>query len=921
MRPIHLTMSAFGPYAGRIDLPLEQLGSSGLYLITGDTGAGKTTIFDAITFALYGEASGAQREPAMLRSQYALPDTPTWVELTFAYRDRIYRVRRNPEYARPARRGTGIAVEKASAELHLPDGRVIARQRDVDAEIRLILGVDRSQFLQIAMIAQGDFLKLLLASTDDRKRIFRQIFQTERYQLLQERLKDEAGRLRDEYEAVRRSLRQYIGGIVCAPDDVRAHDVGQARAGELPLSETRTLIAELLESDARQAEQTRVRLDAFEKELEELTRRRTQAEALRQDRTRQAEIQTEADRAQLRLKLCRVTQEQLEIRRPELTQLDGSAAVLQAQLPEYDALDRNRAEAASQTQALDRLRAGQTACAEEAARQAETLRQYTEMRSVLEKAGAELARLEAERDQLAERRKALNALAQDMKAYDRTAAELEKAQADYQAAAADAQRKSERYDAQRRAYLDAQAGVLAAELADGVPCPVCGSLHHPHPAPRPEAVVDRRALEQSAQRAQQAEKAAQTASERAGQLRGAVQEKRRALQSDVAALIGECPPDQVRNRLNALFIQVRDRLSAVSGRIESENERIRQMDEIDRRRTALEEARQQAEQRLTAQKEAIAAAESRLKSLQAQIAERCAKLQYESRAAAESELERLQRQKSALRQALEQAAERTAQSEKHLEQLNGRLTQLTERLKDAPEWDLAQLAERQAACQAEKAACAKADQAVQLRLNTNRTALAEINRTAARQETLEQEWAAVRALANTANGAVPGREKVMLETYVQTACFDRIIARANTRLLQMTSGQYELLRRRTAADIRSQSGLELDVRDHYNGTTRSVKTLSGGESFQASLALALGLSDEIQSAAGGVQLDTMFVDEGFGSLDEEALHQAIRTLTELTAGNRLIGIISHVAELKDRIDRQIIVRKLPSGGSTAKIQI
>ena len=198
MRPIHLTMSAFGPYAGRIDLPMEQLGSSGLYLITGDTGAGKTTIFDAITFALYGEASGAQREPAMLRSQYALPDTPTWVELTFVYRDRIYRVRRNPEYARPARRGTGIAVEKASAELHLPDGRVIARQRDVDAEIRLILGVDRDQFLQIAMIAQGDFLKLLLASTDDRKRIFRQIFQTERYQLLQERLKDEAGRLRDE---------------------------------------------------------------------------------------------------------------------------------------------------------------------------------------------------------------------------------------------------------------------------------------------------------------------------------------------------------------------------------------------------------------------------------------------------------------------------------------------------------------------------------------------------------------------------------------------------------------------------------------------------------------------------------------------------------------------------------------------------
>ena len=205
------------------------------------------------------------------------------------------------------------------------------------------------------------------------------------------------------------------------------------------------------------------------------------------------------------------------------------------------------------------------------------------------------------------------------------------------------------------------------------------------------------------------------------------------------------------------------------------------------------------------------------------------------------------------------------------------------------------------------------------RIEANQLALANIRAKVGELGVLETHYAWVKALSNTANGTISGKEKVMLETYIQMTYFDRIIARANTRFMVMSGGQYELKRRKEAENNRSQSGLDLDVIDHYNGTERSVKTLSGGESFKASLSLALGLSDEIQASAGGVKLDTMFVDEGFGSLDEESLDQAMKALSSLADGNRLVGIISHVADLKNRIDKQIVVTKQRSGGSRAEI--
>ena len=249
MRPIKLTVSAFGPYAGKTILEMDKLGENGLYLITGDTGAGKTTIFDAITYALYGEASGENREPSMFRSKYAEATTPTEVELVFSYAGKTYTVTRNPEYERPKSRGEGFTTQKAEAQLIYPDGRVVAKQRDVDNAIRDIMGINRSQFLQIAMIAQGDFLKLLLAPTEERKKIFRQIFKTQLYQDLQDRLKKESGQLNDKCDAARNSIKQYIDGITCDENDVLSIEVEKAKNGLLPAKDVMDLIDRLLTQD------------------------------------------------------------------------------------------------------------------------------------------------------------------------------------------------------------------------------------------------------------------------------------------------------------------------------------------------------------------------------------------------------------------------------------------------------------------------------------------------------------------------------------------------------------------------------------------------------------------------------------------------------------------------------------------------
>lgn len=919
MRPLTLTLSAFGPYAGQITLALEQLGKNGLYLIRGDTGAGKTSIFDAIAFALYGEASGDQREAAMFRSQYAAPDTPTFVELTFESAGKTYRVRRVPEYTRPAKRGGGVTLQRAEAELTMPDGRVVTRVKEVGQAVREIVGVDREQFAQIAMIAQGDFLKLLVASTEERMRIFRQIFHTGRYQKLQAALKDQLAALSRARDKLRDGLMQAVGSARYPADSVLGQRLADAQAGRLLLQETAALLDEIVRQDSAAQEAGRRALERLDKQIGQAARTLGQARELAAARTQLRDAQAKRQAIQQEMEKAGAARAALAARKPEREALAQQAAALAEEVRRHEACSRlDQALEAAQKRYTAGC-AAQAACAKQLTDLAD---QQAAARAGQERLADSAIRAEKQRAEhaaLLEEQRAFNGLSRDLDAVAASARQYARVQKDYLAAAQSAEAAQGRYQQMNRAFLDEQAGILALGLQDGAPCPVCGACSHPRPAQVTLGAPREADLEQAKQQAAAAQAEAGRLSAEAGQLRGALEARRAGLQQRTRELLGDVPCEEMAEQIAAAGAALRDRLAACKSALDQAQQDMQQLDQFGHTLRTLEQAVQQAQARQAAAQQAIARAEQDTQHLARQKQELADGLRYPDQAAARRAAQQTKDTIQDLDRRTEQADQAYQACKSQADALEGTIAALAGQLEHAPEIDMETIQAELEACNARRRALEDGQTARAARLDRNQDALRALETHGAALAEAEQKWGWVKSLADTAGGQLVGREKIMLETYVQMTYFDRILARANTRLMVMSRGQYELKRRAQAENNRRQSGLELDVVDHYNGSVRSVKTLSGGESFQAALSLALGLSDEVQSAAGGVQLDVMFVDEGFGSLDEEALEQAVRALSDLSGGNRLIGIISHVEALARRIDRQIVVTKHGTAGSDAVI--
>ena len=919
MRPLTLTLSAFGPYAGQITLALEQLGKNGLYLIRGDTGAGKTSIFDAIAFALYGEASGDQREAAMFRSQYAAPDTPTFVELTFESAGKTYRVRRVPEYTRPAKRGGGVTLQRAEAELTMPDGRVVTRVKEVGQAVREIVGVDREQFAQIAMIAQGDFLKLLVASTEERMRIFRQIFHTGRYQKLQAALKDQLAALSRARDKLRDGLMQAVGSARYPADSALGQRLADAQAGRLLLQETAALLDEIVRQDSAAQEAGRRALERLDKQIGQAARTLGQARELAAARTQLRDAQAKRQAIQQEMEKAGAARAALAARKPEREALAQQAAALAEEVRRHEACSRlDQALEAAQKRYTAGC-AAQAACAKQLTDLAD---QQAAARAGQERLADSAIRAEKQRAEhaaLLEEQRAFNGLSRDLDAVAASARQYARVQKDYLAAAQSAEAAQGRYQQMNRAFLDEQAGILALGLQDGAPCPVCGACSHPRPAQVTLGAPREADLEQAKQQATAAQAEAGRLSAEAGQLRGALEARRAGLQQRARELLGDVPCEEMAEQIAAAGAALRDRLAACKSALDQAQQDMQQLDQFGHTLRTLEQAVQQAQARQAAAQQAIARAEQDTQHLARQKQELADGLRYPDQAAARRAAQQTKDTIQDLDRRTEQADQAYQACKSQADALEGTIAALAGQLEHAPEIDMETIQAELEACNARRRALEDGQTARAARLDRNQDALRALETHGAALAEAEQKWGWVKSLADTAGGQLVGREKIMLETYVQMTYFDRILARANTRLMVMSRGQYELKRRAQAENNRRQSGLELDVVDHYNGSVRSVKTLSGGESFQAALSLALGLSDEVQSAAGGVQLDVMFVDEGFGSLDEEALEQAVRALSDLSGGNRLIGIISHVEALARRIDRQIVVTKHGTAGSDAVI--
>ena len=801
MRPLKLVMSAFGPYAGQTVIDFSKLGEQGLYLITGDTGAGKTVIFDAVSYALYGQTSGGVRDANMLRSQYADADTPTFVELEFSFHGKCYKVRRNPEYRRPAKRGAGMTKEKAGAELYYPDGRVpVTRMSDVDKSIVELLGLNHKQFTQITMIAQGQFRKFLDTNTDERSKIFRDLFHTYFFQQLQDKLKQDAAAKRNEFVEQQRRSEQALNGICCAyPAYTEQLQSLALRHYEGCVDEVLALVDTLIALDEKEQQQVAAAETAAAKEVSSL----------------QDSLGAMAKKQQL---LQAIQNAEARIARMQ-QQIEQEAA---ASVQRQEVLQKLEAEVGE-----------------------------------AQKGEVELAQLQAARQQLAARQRELLQLQDMQQRYQRQEVALLQKRQEYKRASEEYEHLNKLSDVCFDRFLGAQAGLLAHDkLKPGKPCPVCGSCEHPQPVQLAQDAPTENDVEQARAKAEAAQKV------RDG-LVGEGKALKEHLELDKGLLIGKGMELLGCDDLKLIAEKVQAELKDVNNKI---TDLRLKMGFLQEKVEQYHKLAKTLEQQKTADKQAEAAAQS-------------------------------------MRQQL-------AGAEGQLQELNKQLAQQQELLVDVNEQELQQ---EHAKLLAQLRELDLQGKRLYSAIEKNRQIKQEVSGYEARRAACEAEYSFINSLSATLNGTLTGKKRVNLETYVQMHYFDKILQRANVRLLRMSRGQYELCRDKMQDEDsktgNSKTGLDLEVKDYYSGNLRSVKTLSGGESFMASLALALGLADEVQSCAGGIQLDTMFVDEGFGSLDDSSLLQAIATLQGLSEGHRLVGIISHVHDLQEMIDKKILVRK------------
>ncbi len=880
MKPIQLVLSAFGPYVERTVIDFPALGEEGLFLIAGDTGAGKTTIFDAISFALYGEASGGKekRKSKSFHSDYVSDQTETYVELTFRHRGETWWIRRNLEYQRPAKKkkdGMETTTRQAAdAQMRNEDtGEEILRMDDVNRRVRELLGLTQDQFTQTVMIAQGDFLKILTASSDDRKKLFRDLFHTNLYVDLQSRLQEKNRACADEQKALEQVILSAEGKI--DPEaEFAEREILLSYCGQIQHTDALcALLARLIEQEKAAQEQAKAQKKEAADQIGALIAAVTEGERINRDF---------ADWESKRARLAALTagQGEIDAQRAALAaarraqQLETDEALMRRTLRDMDAQQAALSDAQA---ALEQ--------AKKALPEAETRMKEAESR------GGEIHALLAQAKQMEDCLPVLGEV-------ERLKAALDTQKRELQRLTADSSRAQAAYTAAQNSYYLSQAGLLARELKAGQPCPVCGSTAHPCPAQITPETVTRQALEQAAQRRETAEKAQSDAATR--------------LAANRAAL------DEREDRLRALKIGADETRQRLAARIDAAHQAA-----ADRQRAidAARSAYQALDKRKTAAQSAVDAAQKQLAALEEDL--RAQTEAFEQKRAAHgfedeasyrlakrtnADIERLDRE---IRNYDEQKRTLAAQTHELEEKLSGR--QRT---------DLTALQNRRAAALDRQAKAENAEKAMVRKLTLHESAEREIRQANAAIQKKRGKWQIIQELYTCCAGIAAGnpRAKLTFEAYVQQYYFRFVVAAANKRLTRLTDGMFTLRVMREAANRVSQSGLDLEVLDRSTGQARDVSTLSGGESFLASLALALGLSDAVQSQSGQIRMDAMFIDEGFGSLDENALRSSIDVLLELADGKRLIGIISHVQELEERIDKQIVVTKTPNG-STVRMNV
>lgn len=933
MRPIKLVLSAFGPYASKVELDLSKLGENGVYLITGDTGAGKTTIFDAITFALFGKPSGDIRDVKTLRSEYANEEIETYVELDFIYHDEEYHIYRRPEYTYTHVQKNGEVKQRSKATdayLILPNGDRIVKPTEVTKQVEQLLGMKRDQFRQIAMIAQGSFLEILNADTKERGRLFEKVFMTSKYSVLMDRLNQMAKESSIALNDAKLRLQQIIS-------DIRVPEILQEQYEQTletfamndiqPVYDLLDKIIigakEGIENLQKQKEQVQKQLQKSRKEETEKTKQLQDLLSLEKLLKEKPVKEEKANRYTERLK---TDGEKYHI---QIDALKKEQAQIEHELPEYAGLTKLTAKLA------------------EIKKQGSSVLKDLETKTSLKKQLDEDITLKQKEAQiLTDSELSLNKLFIKEEEIEKKISAFYHAsmiQSNYQNAVDNLKEKTQflqestdrkamlqkQYDDAQLSYFANQAGLLASRLIKGEPCPVCGSIEHPHPASYSDQLVTQEEINQYKKKADQVEKEYQVASKACVD----ANLKRSTLQNELELVLKSVteqtiPLGNVKTFIDEHTVQLKKEQKEISTR-------IKQLQQQSKRYQELLKMIPKLQQKLTALAEEVSQSEitqAKLsvehEQIQKQVQETTVKLKYSSETEAKDRVAILAKQILEYQQQIDQLANESKLAMDELVYVSAQIDMLKEKVEssiDEIPLQKNQLALLQAEIenlQVQQEEILKSIHDTQMYESDAQDTKKKIKSESDTYQTKLSRYSSLRELADVAMGnGRSSKEKITLQEYVQIAYLDRMIHKANERYLSMSNQQYQLVRSAGTKDKRSHEALDLDVIDFSNGSIRPVSSLSGGESFIASLALALGMSDEIQSQAGGIQIDTMFIDEGFGTLDQDSLNNAIQTLMKLSGENRLVGIISHVKELKERIHKGIIVTKDLHGshGSVAKV--
>lgn len=921
MRPLQLTLSAFGSYAKETKIDFSKLGSKGLFAITGDTGAGKTTIFDGIMFALFGELSGDYRNGSMLRSQYADNKTVTYVELTFEYRDKVYYIKRTPSYTIPSEKEGEESKKKASADLYEKvngiNKCIVSNPTNVTKKVEELLGVNRNQFKQIAMIAQGDFLKLLLADTSTRKEIFRKIFNTGRYESLQKELNEQAKSIGYEFGNSDRNIKIYIQGIKLPEEGPIKNQLDDAVATNR-YEEIIGLLEQLNASDNELNNKLKEEINNLNQQITDLTSSVKLAKSY-QDAKKQLPLK-EADKTNIDkcLAEARNAKQNADARKPESEEIGKKITLLTNSLNDYDEL-------ASKNSRLSDIRENQRQDHEinlpaanlKISSLENEIEQLKKELEGLSSAGENKVKLENAAQKLSEKRTKLVNLFREIEAFDNMQVVFEQLKKEF----LKAQNKSTDADLNasklRALFLAEQAGLMAKDLSEGAPCPVCGSTHHEKLAELSENAPSENEVKEAEEAAREAQAQANSASEKANSKKGEVSTKKQALEALNNELFGDT--DFSKQRVTDEGLKVTNEIASLNEKIENEEGKIIRKDELNK--IIPEKERELPGLRTNVEKisNRIAGYAASITNLEIEISDLKKKLKYNDKQSAMVIINNTKAAKKLIDEAIETCTENFNKFDRQLVGLNAEISTLKKQLENDPKVDIdkTEITITSLKEQLEKANTEQ--DTVVGRLEKNTQSKEKIKAEWEQFGKLENQLKMVNSLSDTMNGTLNKKARIELETYVQMRYFDAILHRANLQLSRLSNNQYELVRSKSWKGA-SKCGLDLNVIDHYSGSERPVQSLSGGESFKASLALALGLSDQIQHTAGGIKLDTMFVDEGFGSLDEESLRVAKQTLINLGNSDKLVGIISHVDVLKD-LDKRIVVTKKQDEGSKAVVEV